>query len=293
MKKALAGIIIGLVCVVCIGLIVIGFIHFSDDPVEESLSPVIGYNEGVVIYQDGPDDYHSNGDVIIEDNRNPVYSGTSDTEIDYSRSPTQNPTIPVDPSHVHTWAEATCTAPKTCMVCYVTEGSPLGHYWEAATCTEPKTCYYCGLTEGGLADHSYVAATCTSAEYCDECGETFGSALGHNFSNGVCTVCSASDPNTPRFDIIDVPMSKGGCNITSVTTTVSGDTLYLTISGVRESGSGDVRLLLEVFSYGYTDHTASDIVYLTGISSGSTFSQTFALEGAIKPEYNRYEVWIS
>ena len=40
----------------------------------------------------------------------------------------------------HEWTEATCTTPKTCSICGVTEGEALGHDWKDATCTEPKTC---------------------------------------------------------------------------------------------------------------------------------------------------------
>jgi len=40
----------------------------------------------------------------------------------------------------HRWKDATCTSPKTCTVCGVTEGEMLAHGWEDATCTSPKTC---------------------------------------------------------------------------------------------------------------------------------------------------------
>lgn len=39
----------------------------------------------------------------------------------------------------HTWAAATCTEPKTCSVCYKTEGEALGHSWD-----ENSTCTVCG-----------------------------------------------------------------------------------------------------------------------------------------------------
>ena len=44
--------------------------------------------------------------------------------------------------------EATCTEPKTCVYCGMTEGEPLGHDWKAATINYPKTCVRCGKTEG-------------------------------------------------------------------------------------------------------------------------------------------------
>ena len=34
----------------------------------------------------------------------------------------------------HTWTDATCTAPKTCSVCGVTEGEALGHDWKGTSC---------------------------------------------------------------------------------------------------------------------------------------------------------------
>lgn len=48
----------------------------------------------------------------------------------------------------HKWKEATCTEPKTCVYCGMTEGEPLGHDWKAATVNYPKTCVRCGETEG-------------------------------------------------------------------------------------------------------------------------------------------------
>lgn len=38
----------------------------------------------------------------------------------------------------HKWKEATCTEPKTCVYCGMTEGEPLGHDWKAATINYPR-----------------------------------------------------------------------------------------------------------------------------------------------------------
>lgn len=54
----------------------------------------------------------------------------------------------------HSWSNATCTAPKKCTKCGVTEGSALGHTWKSATCITPKTCSVCGVTEGTTTQHS-------------------------------------------------------------------------------------------------------------------------------------------
>lgn len=80
----------------------------------------------------------------------------------------------------HEWTSATCTAPKTCSSCGLTEGATLEHPWTEATCAQPKTCTGCGLTEGtklthtfGEEEHSksdYVTATAIYTKTCSGCG---------------------------------------------------------------------------------------------------------------------------
>ena len=85
----------------------------------------------------------------------------------------------------HDWTEATCTAPKTCSRCDVTEGEALGHTWTEATCTAPKTCSVCDATEGEALGHDWVDATCTAPKTCKTCGETEGEEAEHSFNNFV------------------------------------------------------------------------------------------------------------
>ena len=87
----------------------------------------------------------------------------------------------------HAWVDATCTTPKTCSVCQLTEGSELGHAWQNATCTAPKTCGNCQLTEGAALGHSWVNADCTSPKTCSTCQATEGKALGHDWQAATCT----------------------------------------------------------------------------------------------------------
>ncbi len=118
--------------------------------------------------------------------------------------------------HQHTWEEATCTQPKTCSSCGVTEGEPLGHTWKDATCTEPKTCTVCGETEGDALGHTWQEATCIEPKTCSVCGTTEGEALGHQWIEATystpktCSVCGETegDPRQPLFEQYGFPVSE-------------------------------------------------------------------------------------
>ena len=90
-------------------------------------------------------------------------------------------------THVHRWSSATCTRPRTCSGCGMTQGAPLGHTYRQATCTSPATCVRCGTARGSALGHSYRAATCTSPATCTRCQATTGSALGHTYKPATCT----------------------------------------------------------------------------------------------------------
>ena len=106
----------------------------------------------------------------------------------------------------HKFAAATCTTPKTCTVCNVTEGEALGHKYADATCTEPKTCSVCGATEGEALGHKFADATCTAPKTCSVCNATEGEALGHSFTNYVSNgdaTCTADGTKTATCDRCD------------------------------------------------------------------------------------------
>ena len=91
----------------------------------------------------------------------------------------------------HLWIDATCTEPKTCEICKVTEGTVLAHKWNAATCTTAKKCITCGVTEGQPLAHDWKAATCTSAKTCKLCKKAEGNPLSHSInSKGLCKYCN-------------------------------------------------------------------------------------------------------
>lgn len=100
----------------------------------------------------------------------------------------------------HSWVNATCTEPKTCSACSVTNGDPLGHDMSVtATCTTPLSCSRCDYTEGEALGHTWVDATCTTAKTCSVCSATEGEALGHTWVDATCTapqtcsVCSVTE----------------------------------------------------------------------------------------------------
>ena len=133
-------------------------------------------------------------------------------------TPTPEPSsAPTPTPHVHIWADATCTEPKTCTVCGETEGEPLGHTVVtdeavAATCTSS------GLTEGShcsvcdtvLVPQETIAPlghtevidpvvepTCTSSgltegSHCSVCNAVLVpqeeiEPLGHDWADATCT----------------------------------------------------------------------------------------------------------
>ena len=112
----------------------------------------------------------------------------------------------------HTWVDATCTAPKTCSACKLTEGTALGHKItrfdaKAATCTEAgytagEKCSNCdysdGLAEIPATGHDFAAATCTAAKTCTVCNATEGTAFGHDITKlagkaATCTEAGLTD----------------------------------------------------------------------------------------------------
>lgn len=64
--------------------------------------------------------------------------------------------------HDHSWTNASCTTPETCIICGEIQGAPLGHSWIDASCTTPKYCSVCGSIDGTAIGHNYVDSICTN-----------------------------------------------------------------------------------------------------------------------------------
>ena len=114
----------------------------------------------------------------------------------------------------HAWKDATCTTPKKCTRCGITEGNALGHSYNPATCVLPKTCSRCGATTGSPNGHTWGAwkydktsGSTTHYRVCSVCNEkqteshTFGSSsvikeatcTEDGISRRVCSVCNANE----------------------------------------------------------------------------------------------------
>ena len=92
----------------------------------------------------------------------------------------------------HTWANATCTSPKYCLVCEIEEGSPIAHT-EVIDKGYDSTCSETGLTDGSHCsvcntvikkqevvekkEHSWVDATYDKPKTCSVCNAIEGDVL--------------------------------------------------------------------------------------------------------------------
>lgn len=91
--------------------------------------------------------------------------------------------------HKHSWSEATCYTPRTCITCGETEGEPIEHNWSDATCASPRKCTICNSIEGEALEHIWKEATCSTPKECSLCGQTEGDSLGHDVKIGICGMC--------------------------------------------------------------------------------------------------------
>ena len=94
------------------------------------------------------------------------------------------------PAAGHDWAAATCTTPKTCKVCKVTEGDVAGHTGGTANCHAKAVCEVCKQEygtvdatkhDGGAEIKNAKAATCTEKGYT---GDTYCKGCNAKLSDG-------------------------------------------------------------------------------------------------------------
>ena len=126
--------------------------------------------------------------------------------------------------HVHDWTAATCTDPKTCKICGISEGDPLGHSWTDATCTEASVCQVCGVQDGEALGHDWDDYACTSEKHCLNCSATeeAGKHTYDDEDDEDCNTCG-------QFRLLGCPGEK----MYVTATTWVDDTFILTGEGVE------------------------------------------------------------
>lgn len=167
----------------------------------------------------------------------------------------------------HEWAEATCTAPKTCKLCGATEGEPLAHTWDAATCTAPKTCAVCGATEGEPLGHTPGSWAAESADTlggkevqkCTVCGEIINTRDAERGEKKEVTVLQPGGlvMNAEEFAQHLLPYLPADCRITNIES-----------DGFDIEGAVDVSVQYHDEEHSYKDNiyfsagSVSDLAYL-------------------------------
>ena len=104
----------------------------------------------------------------------------------------------------HSWQNASCSSPRTCVICGVTDGVASGHSYTsvvtAPTCTSSGfttyTCTKCGDTYttelGAASGHMWGEATCMLPKTCFICGDSEGGLADHNWNGYACTDCGTT-----------------------------------------------------------------------------------------------------
>ena len=164
-----------------------------------------------------------------------------------------------------------------------------GHSWKAATCTAPKTCTKCALTEGTALGHNYglrgiiVEATCTTDGEkdmaCTRCWDSYTAVIkapGHNYVDGWCTWCDR--PVEPTFMLPEMPIvineynGSGNlissCEITGISlvleSTYRGKYDYTLILSGTSVYSKNGNYVSENKEIGYKIYDSNDVVFKSG-----------------------------
>ncbi len=196
----------------------------------------------------------------------------------------------------HVWADASCILPKHCTVCSASVGSALGHTGGSASCDQMAVCTRCGNEYGNTEGHQWVDATCTSAKYCSVCSAVSGSELGHSYADDVCIRCGETNPNKPtvgHFHLMTFPITLIGGNgkITGAVYEISGDTLYITVTGEKTFSSGSLTIGWRVYGSGY-DPVADGNATTPTYSKGESFTYTITVPNVITSTHRSYLVWM-
>ncbi len=174
--------------------------------------------------------------------------------------------------HLCSCSAATCTKPKTCLICNATYGEPLEHQWLEATCTKPKQCKMCGKVSGEPIEHSWSEATCTEPKRCTVCKTTTGAALGHSAETSTSLICNrcydAFSPNAENI-IKNIPIEILGFYADSITAasisecSYSGGTKYSVVISI-EYQMGNFNSNFGIYAYDDFDNVICRVSQISG-----------------------------
>lgn len=168
----------------------------------------------------------------LKENSDTPTSGNSTTE--------KTPTTACD----HSWKNATCTAPKTCEKCNLTEGKANGHWWHDATCTDARTCTVCLAVDpqSKPLGHSFAGEKCT------RCGEANADAVQPTITASKTRLNLGSEAETIYITTKNADTVVYDIGSTSIVNCEwgewDGDTIPLTIHPVS-SGQTSVAVYIE------------------------------------------------
>ena len=190
----------------------------------------------------------------------------------------------------HAYAEATCTAPKTCNVCGDTQGEALGHdmgQWETtkeATCMETggkrRDCSHCDYFETDVISatgHSYNAVvtdpTCIEQGYTTHtchCGDTYVDtyvgALDHSFTDyksnndATCTVDGTETAKCDRCEETHTRTEEGSATGHSHTAIVTAPTCLTEGYTTHTCACGDSYkdAYVDALGHSFTDYKSNN-----------------------------------
>ena len=124
----------------------------------------------------------------------------------------------------HQWSEASCTEPRTCVLCDLAEEAALGHEWAEVSCETPKTCTRCALTEGEALGHQWSRANCVSGQTCSNCQTIVGDighhidveAIGSSKGGELWYICACGEELTVPVQELTMQMLQGKWTLRAV-----------------------------------------------------------------------------
>lgn len=232
---------------------------------------------GVSLTENSTDSSSNDGTTASTQTSTDEFTGTEVTQTPTNEATGTGATPPTTCNH--SWRQATCTTPKTCEKCGLTEGEANGHWWHEATCTDARICTVCLAIdpESEPLGHLYIE------EKCARCGE-----IDSDYAQPTITADKTSLYMDENYQVVYFTMIGDGTIVCDIDNTYvvdcewgdwDGDTIPLTFTPIS-SGETYVTVYPEGYdNKGITIYvtvdidTPSELTTLTIEGEGSEFKQ--------------------